>query len=601
MGQKTTRRPRNLDAPHASGILYGSLGTSKIYVIGLAFAIAGYASFWLILAVSILTLLIGLNYIVVCKYFPNGGGVYASVRKYSEVVSLLGALFLLADYIITASLSALSAFHYLGVPHPTFYAIASIIALGVLNYWGPRRLGKYAFAVALASVSILVILFFFSIPHIAEGFRLIKPLSGKVSQDWVAFVGVILTLSGIEAAASMTGVMRLDPGATPQEPKVMRTARKAIWFSILETAFFTTFFTLMLCSVRGLELSKGNVIAQSGENIRDSAFRFLGSSFVGDVLGSTAGFIFGICLAVVFAALLLSAVNTAINSMVSLFYIMAQDKEFPSRFKRVNRFGVPWVPLIVATILPFAVLLVVDNIAVLASLYAVGFVGAITLNLSTVSLDFKLPVKVRERLLLGISALIMLSIEITLFVTKVHAVVYLLSILVVGLVLRGLAKEAKQRKKEAFVLDKEIHVTPFPELKERGGALCIVKGRGQALKLAKEWAAEKKEPLCFLFVCEQRVMADVDFERMAEGDHNAVKLFNFLHKELKEEEVAFAYVVTDAPAFTISNTARWMQAKAIFMDVPKKGIVAQLLRGDAVREIWKMLPEEIELFVLPTL
>jgi hypothetical protein len=40
------RRPRNVDTPRAAAILYGDWGTSKAYVIGLAFAVAGYSSFW---------------------------------------------------------------------------------------------------------------------------------------------------------------------------------------------------------------------------------------------------------------------------------------------------------------------------------------------------------------------------------------------------------------------------------------------------------------------------------------------------------------------------------------------------------------------------
>jgi hypothetical protein len=36
----TTKRPRNLDAKRAAAILYGDWGTSKAYVIGLAFAVA---------------------------------------------------------------------------------------------------------------------------------------------------------------------------------------------------------------------------------------------------------------------------------------------------------------------------------------------------------------------------------------------------------------------------------------------------------------------------------------------------------------------------------------------------------------------------------
>jgi hypothetical protein len=111
------KRPRNVDWKRAAAILYGDWGTSKAYVIGLAFAVAGYSSFWLIAPMCILTALVGLNYIVICRLYPDGGGVYASVRHRSEVISIVGAFLLVADYLVTAAISALSAFAYLGLPH----------------------------------------------------------------------------------------------------------------------------------------------------------------------------------------------------------------------------------------------------------------------------------------------------------------------------------------------------------------------------------------------------------------------------------------------------------------------------------------------------
>src|SRR5215471_1209383 len=110
-----TKRPRNVDSPRAAAILYGDWGTSKAYVIGLAFAVAGYSSFWLIAAMCVLTALVGLNYMVICR-------LYASVRHRSEVISIVGAFLLIADYLVTAAISALSAFQYLGVPHPEKFA-----------------------------------------------------------------------------------------------------------------------------------------------------------------------------------------------------------------------------------------------------------------------------------------------------------------------------------------------------------------------------------------------------------------------------------------------------------------------------------------------
>ena len=67
-------------SPRAAAILYGDRGTRKAYVIGLAFAVAGYSSFWLIATMRALTALVGLNYMTICSLYPDGGGVYASAR-----------------------------------------------------------------------------------------------------------------------------------------------------------------------------------------------------------------------------------------------------------------------------------------------------------------------------------------------------------------------------------------------------------------------------------------------------------------------------------------------------------------------------------------
>ena len=92
-----TKRPRNVDSPRAAAILYGDWGTSKAYVIGLAFAVAGYSSFWLLAAMSVLLALIGINYMAICRHYPDGGGVYASVYHRSKIIAIVGAFLLIAD------------------------------------------------------------------------------------------------------------------------------------------------------------------------------------------------------------------------------------------------------------------------------------------------------------------------------------------------------------------------------------------------------------------------------------------------------------------------------------------------------------------------
>src|SRR5256712_12699504 len=107
-------RPRNVDWRRAAALLYGDWGTSKAYVTGIAFAIAMYSSFWYVLAISLLTALVGINYIWICKYFPDGGGVYSSAKAQHRYLALIGGFLLVADYVVTASLSCYDAFLYLG-------------------------------------------------------------------------------------------------------------------------------------------------------------------------------------------------------------------------------------------------------------------------------------------------------------------------------------------------------------------------------------------------------------------------------------------------------------------------------------------------------
>src|SRR6478609_9404646 len=161
-----TKRPRNVDSRRAAAILYGDWGTSKAYVVGLAFAAAGYSSFWLIAAMCLLTALVAANYMAICKHYPEGGGVYASVRHRSEIISIVGAFLLIADYIVTAALSALSAFLYLGLSHPEMWAAGSILLIGALNYFCHKHTGGMAFLVALPTVIVVVILGLISIPHL---------------------------------------------------------------------------------------------------------------------------------------------------------------------------------------------------------------------------------------------------------------------------------------------------------------------------------------------------------------------------------------------------------------------------------------------------
>src|SRR5438094_4498095 len=113
-----SHRPRELSWFRAGALLFGDWGTSRLYVLGLAFLVAGRSSFWLISAMRLLILSVGWAYTQICRIYPDGGGVYTAAKHRSQLLGVVGALLLFADYTVTASLSAVDAFHYFGLsPH----------------------------------------------------------------------------------------------------------------------------------------------------------------------------------------------------------------------------------------------------------------------------------------------------------------------------------------------------------------------------------------------------------------------------------------------------------------------------------------------------
>src|SRR6184192_66006 len=185
-------RPRNVDWKRAAALLYGDWGTSKAYVLGLAFVAAGFASGPIILAVCLLTAIVGFNYIIVCAHFPDGGGVYSAARQQSRFLASVGALLLIANFIVTAALSGWAGVSYLGVPsqYAPLAAMVVILVLGGINYFGPKHSGSVSIWLAVPAVLVVLAIVVFSAPHLTVVH--LEPRHENLEHTWVAFIGVIL-------------------------------------------------------------------------------------------------------------------------------------------------------------------------------------------------------------------------------------------------------------------------------------------------------------------------------------------------------------------------------------------------------------------------
>jgi amino acid transporter/nucleotide-binding universal stress UspA family protein len=477
------------------------------------------------------------------------------------------------------------------------------LIIGLLSLLGPKQTGGLAFLISVPTAIVVVVLGLFSLPHMSEAIGHLQPLHGTFGQNWAGFVGIVLALSGVEAIANATGVMKLDPGSTDANPCVVRTSTPAILMVMIEVCFFTALFGLAAHALNGLQIMNGDVNAPGAEGVRDYMLRYMGQVFVGGPLGPAFGHIFAVVVSIVFGLLLLSTSNTAIVDLIAIQFLMSRDRELPKTFQRLNKWGVPAAGMLLATIVPMLLVILVKDMAGLADLYAVGVVGAIATNLGATSTDRNLSIKSWERTLMFATFLLMAAIEFSLLVDKPNARYFAVTILAVGLILRGLVQERRMKKEAAPLLRAEIPVQltrnePAAEDIGAGEAiLCAVRGTGRTLDFALREARETGRRLYLLFVREQRFMTEQDTKRKWQDDPEASEIFATAKSKAGARPPLFCYAVSESAAETIADIAATLGASRLILGAPRRNALVNILRGNLVREVSNLLPEEIDLLV----
>ncbi len=347
----------------------------------------------------------------------------------------------------------------------------------------------------------------------------------------------------------------------------------------------------------------GDVNAPGAQGVRDYMLRYMGETFVGGVLGPAIGHAFGFAVSITFGFLLLSAVNTAIVDLITIQFLMARDREMPSIFQRLNRWGVPSFGLFLATVVPIALVLLVKDMVGLADLYAVGVVGAIATNLGATATDRHLRIKSWERTLMLGTFVVMAAIEISLLIDKPNARYFAVTILAAGLILRGLVQESRMKKAatapEALPVPVAAPEGPAAATEMLGGEamLCAIRGTGRTLDFALREARETGRRLYLLFVREQRFMTEQDAKRKWQADPEAREIFENARARSPDQPPLFCYAVSDSASQTIVDIAATIGASRLILGAPRRHAMVNILRGNLVREVSDMLPEEIDLLV----
>ena len=587
-------------------MLFGDWGTSRLYVLGLAFFYSGFAAPWHVLGVCTLMMVVGWAYTIVCRCFQDGGGVYSSAKATHQQVALLGAYLLFADYVVTAALSTVEAFRYFGASAQLapLLAVPAILLIAVINFIGPRHAGRLATYVALLTLVMAVITALFCLPHLS--FSNITGDHRPWSARWPSFVHIVLALSGVEAIANMTGVM-----VTP----VQKTARRAIWVVLAEVVILNLLFAVAMTNLPGLpsDVLATRDPATLGEHehaLRDTMIRVIASHYVHPVFGTIASVVFGL--------LLLSATNTAMGGMISVQYVMGRDREMPDIFTRLNAFGVPWLGIVTSTFICSLVILVQGDVEKLAHLYAIGVVGAITLNLGSTCINRHVAVKTWERAVLAVIVVFLAGVEFTIAYEKPEAAVFAGLVILGGYTLRAGVKkapalkpyipkvtgamakwfEAPQLAADGDILS-SVGIIPFDPGKPK--ILVATRGNPELLKFAAEEAEARGANLLVLYVREMRLAFGTpsDEKIRVEDDAEAVPIFvnaNQLAREFKIPLMPI-YCVAASASEMILDFAGTYGVDFVIMGVTRRGTLFRALRGDLITAVAAGLPPDTKLLI----
>ena len=595
----------------AWAVVFCDIGTSVYYVPGILYQQVGQRAPIFVAMVTVGFVLLSLKYIEISWRNQEGGGVVTVASKaFGLRWGALGGMLITVDYFLTSSISATSAFYYVGSLFPAFedhvvaYSCLGIFLLALLNIIGIRESATVALWMAAAALAIDVWVIACTLAHlgpreldrIASVVRHSEGLTPRTAL--IGFAGAWLAFSGLESIAQLSPTMK--------EPlhKNIRTALLAVIVTVLLTAPVLTLFSVGL-------LTPGNSVATE---------RFI--SELGVVVGGT-----GTKVAVVLTAttLLLFAANTAIIGGYHVFLALAQQGFLPKAILRRNRaFGTPHVAIAITTVVPIAVVIASrGQMVVLGDMYAFGLLGAFVL--SSVGLDVT-RWRLRRRgpsFYLGIftslmvivawtvnlfakplatlfgGGLMMIGMSIALGMREGWLTEALYRVGMVGRIATRIAERA-ERKAEEGEID-IVSLAQANELRPLYPSHTLVAVRGKATTLIREACARVKgrgEPAVYCVYVEE-VPGLFLSDEAPEPNPDGVASLHHAFEEARRSgiELIPIWMISYNAAEAIARAAETLHVDGVMVGVSRRNALYRLLRGQFVKGLARRLPKNCHLIL----
>ena len=357
-------------------VVFADIGTSVYYTPGILFHQSGvgqHAALFVSLTLLVFVLLTR-KYAEVAVRYPEGGGVVTvAAHAIHPYAGLLGGMFILVDYFLTAALSALSGVIYLGNVAPGLgtlvvpITVGALLLLAALNLIGIGASATVNAGIAvLAAVSQLGVVLAV-ILHVGPG-ELVSDLSRVLSgpsltpaRVLTGYAGAFLAFSGLESISQLSPVM-----AVPRARVTALAMRALVATMVLTSPLLTLWATTVL-----------PIGAHTDPN-----------QFISLLGGYAAGRTAEVEVAVSAALLLVFASNTALIGSYHVFLALSRIGFLPTLLAHRNRWRqTPQWAILAATAIPVLVLVLAQgSVAVLGDLYAFGLLGAFSLTCASLDI-----------------------------------------------------------------------------------------------------------------------------------------------------------------------------------------------------------------------
>jgi nucleotide-binding universal stress UspA family protein len=287
----------------------------------------------------------------------------------------------------------------------------------------------------------------------------------------------------------------------------------------------------------------------------------------------------------------------------------ARDGEMPRQFKRLNRHGVPLYPLLIAMGLPVIVLLTATSFEGLAGLYAIGVVGAITVNLGSCTFNRTIGFTWYDRVLFGITFTILFLVEITLAHTKPDALFFVVCVLGVGLALRAYTQKRQGlttltvSHEIARMVTPDLVATMRPRLEEGQKIMVAARGITPVLSFALDEAQLRKATLCVLYVKEIAVYyaggPAVPGRAKWQDDPEANAIMSLMIKQGAARDICVlpVYATSEDTTSTILDLSATLGVDFLIIGASQRSAMAKLLRGSVATSVAQQLPDSIQLVI----